>query len=216
MLVRDPFKLCGLRGAQKDVSVRQAGDTEGRHRHPTSGLLRVAVIGTSASGKTTFAAHLAHALNSVHVELDQLHWLPGWETRPLDEFRELVRQVTAGERWVIDGNYGKVRGVIWPRATHLVWLNYSFPIVFWRALRRTYQRVSTGEELFSGNRETWRSVIFDRDSIPWWVLRTYRRRRREYPQLFKLPAHKHLQVIELRSPNESHEWLQEISRPERE
>jgi adenylate kinase family enzyme len=183
-----------------------------RNRYPTSGLLRVAVIGTSASGKTTFAARLAHRLGSVHVELDQLHWLPGWEMRPLDDFRELVRQVAAGERWVIDGNYGKVRDIIWPRATHIVWLNYPLHVVFWHALKRTLHRVVTKEELYSGNRETWRSMLFDRDSIPWWVLRTFYRRRREYPQLFALPAHSHLEVIELPSPSESMEWLKEINR----
>ena len=44
------------------------------------------------------------------------------------------------DRWVIDGNYGKVRDVIWPRTTAVIWLlNYSFPVVFSRALGRAVQ-----------------------------------------------------------------------------
>jgi adenylate kinase family enzyme len=146
----------------------------------------------------------------VHIELDQLHWLPEWEMRPLAEFRAHVERSVTGDSWVIDGNYGKVRDLIWPRATHVVWLNYSFPVVFYRALRRTLQRVITQEELHGGNHETWRQMIFDRESIPWWVLRTYRRRRREYPQLFRQPSHQHLEVIEFRTPRASLEWLERI------
>ena len=45
---------------------------------------RVAVIGTSGAGKTTFARHVSERLGLDHVELDALFWLPGWiepETR---------------------------------------------------------------------------------------------------------------------------------------
>ncbi len=160
-------------------------------------MKRVVVIGTSCSGKTTFASQLAGKLAIAHTELDVLHWLPDWQMRPLDDFRSLVKEVVEQDRWVIDGNYGKVRDIVWPRATHLVWLNYPFWTVFSRALSRTLSRVVTREELFAGNRESLCRALFDTESIVWWVLRTYRRRRREYPQLFQLPQNKHLEIIEL-------------------
>jgi len=160
-------------------------------------MKRVVVIGTSCSGKTTFAIQLADQLAFPHTELDVLHWLPDWQMRPLNEFRSLVNDVVEQDRWVIDGNYSKVRDITWPRATHLVWLNYPFWTIFSRALSRTTRRVATREELFAGNREDLRLVLFDSESIVWWVLRTYRRRRREYPQLFQRPQNKHLEIIEL-------------------
>ncbi|MCK5635517.1 MAG: hypothetical protein KAI06_10535, partial [Anaerolineales bacterium] len=132
-------------------------------------------------------------------ELDVLHWLPDWQMRPLEEFRSLVKEVVKQDRWVIDGNYSKVRDIIWPSATHLVWLNYPFGTIFSRALRRTFRRIATRQELFAGNRENLRQVLFDPESIVWWVLRTYWRRRREYPQLFQLPQNSHLEVMELKS-----------------
>ncbi len=89
-------------------------------------MKRVVVIGTSCSGKTTFASQLADELAIAHTELDVLHWLPDWQMRPIEEFRLLVAEVAAQDLWVIDGNYSKVRDIIWPRATHLVWLNYPF------------------------------------------------------------------------------------------
>ena len=168
---------------------------------------RVVVIGTSCSGKTTFASQLADKLAIAHTELDVLHWLPDWQMRQLEEFRSLVAEVAVQDRWVIDGNYGKVRDIIWPRATHLVWLNYPFRTIFSRALRRTLRRVVTREELFAGNRESLSRALFNTDSIVWWVLQTYKRRRREYPQLFQMPQNKHLEIIELKNQIEADRFI---------
>ncbi|MES0340137.1 MAG: adenylate kinase [Anaerolineales bacterium] len=168
---------------------------------------RVVVIGTSCSGKTTFASQLADKLAITHTELDVLHWLPDWQMRQLEEFRSLVAEVAVQDRWVIDGNYGKVRDIIWPRATHLVWLNYPFWTIFSRALRRTLRRVVTREELFAGNRESLSRALFNTESIVWWVLRTYKRRRREYPQLFQMPQNKHLEIIELKNQIEADRFV---------
>jgi adenylate kinase family enzyme len=164
---------------------------------------RVVVIGTSCSGKTTLAQALAQTLGVPHIELDRLHWLPNWQERPLPAFRALVSESIDQQRWVLDGNYSKVRDLVWPRATDLVWLNYSFLVVFGRALRRTFRRVIYQEMLFSGNRETLPQVFFNRESILWWVIRTYRRRKNEYPQLFAMVDHAHLRVIELCTPDEA-------------
>ena len=168
-------------------------------------MLRVSVVGTSCSGKTTLAKRISSACNIPHVELDLIHWLPNWTPRPIDEFREAVRAAASGEQWVIDGNYSKVRDLIWPRATDVVWLNLPFATVFRRALTRTAKRVLTGEEVFPGSRETIRLVLFDRDSIVWWVIRTHRRRQRAYERLFrKTPSHQFV-VHEIRNSEDAAE-----------
>ena len=170
-------------------------------------MKRVVVIGTSCSGKTTFASQLADQFSIPHTELDVLHWLPEWEMQLLEEFRSLVKEVVEQDRWVIDGNYSKVRDIVWSRATHLFWLNYPFWTIFSRALRRTFRRIATREELFAGNRENLRRALFDPESIVWWVLRTYRRRRREYPQLFQMPQYNHLEIIELKQQIEADRFI---------
>jgi adenylate kinase family enzyme len=86
-------------------------------------LRRVAVVGTSCSGKTTFAAALADQQQAAHIELDALHWRPGWVEAPLTAFRSDVAAAVAAERWVCDGNYGKVRDLVLGRATAVIWLN---------------------------------------------------------------------------------------------
>lgn len=169
---------------------------------------RVSVVGTSCSGKTTFARHLAAALHSQHIELDAIHWLPDWTPLPLEQFRLAVETAASGDDWVIDGNYSKVRDIIWARATDVVWLNPPFLRVFWRALTRTTWRVITQEELFAGNRETIRRSLFDRDSILWWVIRTHRRRRRDYEKLLLGGSDFPFVVHEVRNPKDEREALE--------
>ncbi|MDX1546784.1 MAG: hypothetical protein R3247_07345 [Rhodothermales bacterium] len=171
---------------------------------------RIVVIGSSCAGKTTFARRLARRIGVPHVELDALYWLPGWEGRPREAFRALVAEATAGERWIVDGNYSKARDVVWPRATTAIWLDFAFPRVMARALLRTTRRVVRREVVHGGNRETFRNAFLHWDGIPLWVLRTFRRRRREYPALLSSAAYAHLHVVVLRRPAEAEQFLAQI------
>lgn len=170
-------------------------------------LSRTVVVGTSCSGKTVFARQLAARLRAPHIELDAFHWLPHWQPRDSGEFLALVGQAAAAPAWVADGNYSRARPLLWQRASAVVWLNYPFPIVFARALRRTLGRAATREELWSGNRESLRLAFLSRDSILWWVLTTYRRRRREYRALFDQQPWPHLALIELAHPRGAARFL---------
>lgn len=172
-------------------------------------LARVAVVGTSGAGKTTFARSLSRALGTPHVELDALYWGPNWTPVPQEEFRARVASAVRAPTWIIDGNYSPVRDLVWRSATSLVWLNYPFPLVFSRALARTARRIVTRETLFADNRET--LDVFNPGWIPWWILRTFWQRRRDYPRLFQDPAHSHLQVIEFTHPNQADAFLRKCA-----
>ena len=164
---------------------------------------RVVVVGTSCSGKTTLARQLSQALGAPHVELDGIHWMSGWRDRPADEVRRVAAEAAAAERWVMDGNYSAIRDIVWGRATTVVWLNYPFRVVLWRALSRTARRVITQEELFSGNREGFRQSFLSRDSIILWAITSYRQVRREYRRILDGGDYPNLRVIELRGPAEA-------------
>lgn len=169
--------------------------------------LRIVVIGISGSGKTTLARHLARLYRIPHVELDALHWQPNWTMEALTIFREKVAQALSGPAWVTDGNYSKVRDLVWPRATVLVWLNYPMPVILWQLVLRTIGRVIRREKLWNDNRETLRGVFFSKDSLLLYVLKNYRRSRATWRELLSAPAYSHLRVIHLRSRRETHRWL---------
>ena len=81
--------------------------------------MRVSVIGTSGSGKTTFASQLAGRLGVRHIDLDAINWQAGWRdlnTHDPQAFRRRVAQAAADEAWVACGNYRKVRDLVQARA----------------------------------------------------------------------------------------------------
>ena len=168
---------------------------------------QIVVVGTTGSGKTTLAGELARRLEVPHVELDALHWEPGWTEAPTDLFRERVTRALSGEAWVTDGNYSTVRDIVWSRADTIVWLDYSLPTILYRLTRRTFRRIFTREELWSGNKERVLTQFLSRDSIFLWAFKTYRRRRREYPELLSYPEHAHLHLVHLRSPRQERRFL---------
>jgi adenylate kinase family enzyme len=93
-------------------------------------MRRILVMGSSGSGKSTFAQRLSATTGIPFVSLDAIYWKPGWVASDNAEFHERVTEVALRSQWIMDGNYisngaGELRrqvcdGVIWfdlPRRT---------------------------------------------------------------------------------------------------
>ena len=173
---------------------------------------RISVVGTIGSGKTTFARKTSQLLDVPHIELDALHWEPNWVEAPSDVFRERVKQSLQRDSWIVDGNYHQVRDIVWSRADTVVWLDYPFRTIMGRLVKRTLRRIFTHEKLWNGNQEHIRG-LFTRDSVFLWAIRTYRRRRRQYPILLSRAENSHLAVVRLRSPREATRFLSNLGEP---
>ena len=164
---------------------------------------RIAVVCTSGSGKTTVARRLAEHHGVQHVELDALHWGPNWSTPSDEEFRARVEAALSSAGWIADGSYyGKLGDSVLEQADFVVWLDLPFPTIARRIWSRTLRRIRTREELWGGNRETWRDAFFSRDSLFVWIVRTHRARRRRY--LDRLDRY---EFVHLRSQREIEDWL---------
>ena len=167
---------------------------------------RISVVGSAAAGKTALARAVAARLRLPYVELDELFWGPNWQEAPTDVFRERVRAATAGDRWVCDGNYSIVRDIVLARADTLVWLDLPFRVVLRRVVRRTVSRAISREQMFSGNVESWRSLLGPK-SLIWFTIRTHHGRRARWEAWLRRPVAGSLQVVRLRAAREVERWL---------
>jgi len=168
---------------------------------------RICVLGATGSGKTTLARRIAHRLEIPCIELDALHWGPDWTPFPLERVRAETARAVKGDAWVVDGGHGTVREIVWPRAELVVWLDYSLPLILWRTIRRTLHRCVVREELWNGNRETFRRAFLSRKSVILFALRRHWGSRRECTSLLKRPEYHHLTIVRLRSPRSTEAWL---------
>jgi adenylate kinase family enzyme len=174
--------------------------------------LRIAVVGTTGSGKTTLAKALAAQLALPYIELDAVNWQAGWRdlsrTDP-DEFIRRVALAVAADSWVLDGGYGLVRDVVWRRATHLVWLDYERRVVMRRVIRRSLVRAALRTEMWAGNRERWLHMLHPSHPIRW-AWNTWQRRRREYEERIGRSDYADLIVLRLRRPRDAERLLRQL------
>lgn len=173
-------------------------------------LQRIVVFGTTGSGKSTLARRLGERLGLPYFETDALHWNPGWVPTPEPVFRAKVEEATEGPRWVTEGNYSAIRDILLSRADTAIWLDYPFPLVFSRLLKRTLTRVIDQKPICNGNHETWRQT-FSRNSILLWAFKTHWRKKRQYPELWR--RYPHLTVLRFASPSQTEAWLRQLEAP---
>jgi len=168
---------------------------------------RIAVVGTTGSGKSTMAETIAQRLNIPHYELDAISWEPNWVEAPREETRQRVEVFTRMDAWVTDGNYSFCRDIIWSRLQAVIWLDYPLPVILWRLWWRTCRRVIKKEVLWGTNYERFWPQFFSTDSIFLWALKTCKRRKKNYATLIASPEYAHLKVFHFKSPGETKAWL---------
>ena len=171
---------------------------------------KIVIVGTTGSGKTTFANEISRKLNLHHIELDTFFWKENWERVSDDDFIDHVSRIIEDERWVIDGNYENVRDAIWKRADIVVFLNYSFLRVFLQLFFRTIRRIIKREKLWNGNRENFRQAFFSRKSILLWMMQTYHWRKKYYFKILKQQEYQHLEIVIFDKPRIAQKWLGDI------
>lgn len=162
---------------------------------------RINVVGTSGSGKSTFARELAELLNLPFYEMDQLFWKSDWHESSDNELFRKVHEVTSRSRWVLDGNYTRTIPVKWKQVQLVIWLDPFFLRTVLRVTKRTIYRSFTQEEICpgTGNRESLRKAFLSRDSIIWWAITTYRNNRKKYSSIISSPVYSHICFIRLNS-----------------
>lgn len=167
--------------------------------------MRVVVIGTSGAGKSTMAGQIARHFDIPLVELDALNWRADWTALSATDparFLADVDAATSGPDWVVAGNYTMARHIVWARATHLVWLDFSKRVVMGRVLRRSFKRAWRREVIWGGNKEGfagWR----DPGHPIQWAWRTWQPNRAGTARRLAEASSAHLRVVQVLRPGDA-------------
>jgi len=173
--------------------------------------MRINIIGTAGSGKSTFSKQVAKKLKIPYVELEALAWKSNWAEATDEELFSKLERHLSSDDWVLDGNYSKTRHIKWNNCQMVVYLDMPFYIIFYRILRRTLIRIFTAEELWAGNKETFWRQFFTRDSVIWWGLSNFFPKRRYYLIDSKNPKYSHIKFVRLRSQKDVEHFFAHIT-----
>lgn len=175
---------------------------------------RIAVVGTCGCGKTFTARRLSEILDVPYVSSDEILWGPDWKWKAPEDQIAGYDRATRGEAWTFDGNLGNVtkaeNAMVMGRIDTLVWLDLPFWRVISQLLARTVRRAWTREELWHGNRESWRVSFLSRESILLWAVRTFRSNRRRYAEHFGRPDNGRLIKIRFTRRRDLNAWLDDL------
>lgn len=101
--------------------------------------MKIMIIGSSGSGKSTFSRKLGEALNISVYHLDVYFWKPGWVETPREEWIEFNKQLVMKQKWIIDGYYGSTMDIRVHAADVIIFFDLSPWITTYRVLKRRIQ-----------------------------------------------------------------------------
>ncbi|KJC60020.1 DNA topology modulation protein [Bradyrhizobium sp. LTSPM299] len=101
-------------------------------------MQRVLVMGSSGSGKSTFARGLSDITGIPTVSIDALFWKPGWVESEREEFQRRMTEAVQQPRWIMDGNFtthgaGELRRQL---ADTIIWFDLPRSTCMFGILRR--------------------------------------------------------------------------------
>lgn len=102
--------------------------------------LKVLVLGSPGSGKTTFSKILSQNLDIPNKSIDDLYWQGLWE-RPRDtDFENRLIAFLQTDCWILDGNFLDCLSTRMKYCTHIIFLDVHPLICSSRFLKRQFKR----------------------------------------------------------------------------
>jgi len=99
-------------------------------------LNRLLIIGSPGAGKSTISKQLSHMLQLPVIHLDRYYWKPNWVACSKDEWSEQLRQFTAEDEWIIDGDYTSTLDMRLERADGVIFMDMPRLLCLYRVIKR--------------------------------------------------------------------------------
>ena len=164
-------------------------------------MKKVLVIGPGGSGKSTFAKRLGEILGIDVKHLDSFYWRAGWTKPSEEDWIQKVNELTSGESWILDGNFGGTLALRVERCDTIIFLDMPRLLCLWRVTKRrlTYRNRSRPDMAEGCNEK------LDLEFIEW----VWNYSNRSRPRVLKLLEEKKAskKIVWLRSNGEVEQFL---------
>jgi len=162
---------------------------------------RIAVLGISGSGKTTFAQKLGEKMQLPVYHMDQLFWGPSWQETPADEWKQQEKVILNKDQWILEGYIDETCPDRMARADLIIYLDFSGWVCALNGLKRWWRyRFEPRPEMAEGCTEKL-------DLRYLWVMLA-RKERSAIEEAIKTANHQN--VIRLRSLREANEYCEDF------
>jgi len=178
-------------------------------------ILRIAVIGSPGTGKTSLATSLSNIFNLPHIEHDKLVnfirvKVNGWNKFSNILLRKMIINISRNRAWIYDASFFNLiqtSEIYLSRADIVLWLDYSFLIIIFRLIRRTFNRLFLNREKKIYYKENFPFALKRELKTHYLFIKRHYRNKKNYKIIFEESRFNHLSIIRLKSPRETTEWL---------
>lgn len=103
-------------------------------------MKKIAILGISGSGKSTFANKLGIALGREIIHLDKEYWTKDWKKKFSHEgWIEHQNKLMNNEQWIIDGNYSSTIDTRIAQADTIIFFDFPKYRSIIRVLKRLFK-----------------------------------------------------------------------------
>ncbi len=113
--------------------------------------MKIDIIGSVASGKTTFARALSETYAVPYYEKDNIVWdrTPNGDRKRTPEERDAIyREILESDHWIVEGSPRKVLKESFACCDYIILLDVGLPVRLYRVFRR-WIRQRTGREPYN-------------------------------------------------------------------
>lgn len=121
---------------------------------------KIIILGNGGSGKSTLGEKLSKKLNIPVYHLDRLTFKTGWITVSEKEFVEALKNILAGEKWIVEGwSYNTTIPMRLDAADLIIYLEFNVWFCYWYALKRHIQYTFKQNPYDPPNSNIWKKTI---------------------------------------------------------